>query len=105
MKQRNIIRIGLVLGIACLWLNNAIADSASSYEAQLIGENCLACHQPGKKNAMPALDRLSADDIADKLKRFKGGALTSTIMGRHAKAYQDDQIDAIANFLAQRPHE
>lgn len=69
---------------------------------QNIANNCFTCHGPGghSPGAIPSLDRLSAQTIASRLKGFKNQTEPSTVMGRHAKAYTDAEIDAVANYIA-----
>ena len=38
--------------------------------------------------------------MIETLKAYKAGQRYSTIMGRHASAYTDEEIDEAANFLA-----
>lgn len=83
----------------------AAAESAkpvTSTSARNIAENCFACHGPDGRSpgAIPSLSRLSAERIAARLKDFKTGAEPSTVMARHAKAYSDAEIQAVANYIA-----
>jgi sulfide dehydrogenase cytochrome subunit len=70
--------------------------------ARGIAANCFTCHGPNGKSAgpIPSLSNLSADEIASRVKSFKNGRTASTVMGRHAKAYSDAEIDAIARYIA-----
>lgn len=70
--------------------------------AQSIANNCFTCHGPDGRSpgTIPSLSRLSAERIASNLRGFKNGTEPSTVMGRHAKAYTDAEIDAVANYIA-----
>lgn len=70
--------------------------------ARNIANNCFTCHGPSGKSpgTIPGINRLSAEKLAGKLKDFKSGAEPSTVMGRHAKAYTDAEIEAVANYIA-----
>jgi len=76
--------------------------SADQAMARNIANNCFTCHGPGGRSpgAIPSLDRLSAATIASRLKGFKNGTEPSTVMGRHAKAYSDAEIEAVARYIA-----
>lgn len=78
------------------------AKPVSSEMARNIANNCFTCHGPEGRSpgTMPSLTRLSADKIAARLREFRSGAETSTVMGRHAKAYTDAEIDAVAKYIA-----
>ncbi len=73
-----------------------------SETARNIANNCFTCHGPDGKSpgAIPGLSRLSAEQIAARLRSFKNGTASSTIMGRHAKAYSNAEIDAVAAYIA-----
>jgi cytochrome subunit of sulfide dehydrogenase len=78
------------------------AKPVASETARTLAQNCFTCHGPEGKSsgAIPSLSRLSAQRIASKLRDFKSGAEPSTVMGRHAKAYTDSEIDAVASYIA-----
>jgi cytochrome subunit of sulfide dehydrogenase len=69
---------------------------------RVIAANCFNCHGPNGQStgAIPGLANLSAEHIASQLKSFKNGSTASTVMGRHAKAYSDAEIDATAKYIA-----
>lgn len=64
--------------------------------------NCANCHGTNGRSVggMPALAGQSRESIAKTMKDFKTGARPATIMHQIAKGYSDEQIDAIAAFLA-----
>jgi sulfide dehydrogenase cytochrome subunit len=64
--------------------------------------NCFACHGPYGVSpvSIPSLHALTAQNIADLLKAFKSGQRPSTVMGRHAKGYNNTEIEAISNYIA-----
>lgn len=70
--------------------------------ARNIANNCFTCHGPDGRSpgTIPNLSRLSAEQIAGKLKDFKAGTEPSTVMGRHARAYTDAEIEAVASYIA-----
>lgn len=77
------------------------AAAVSTDQARNIANNCFTCHGPDGRSpgSIPSLDVLSAERIATKLKHFKSGAEPSTVMGRHAKAYSEAEIEAVARYI------
>lgn len=67
-----------------------------------MANNCFGCHGPGgaSPGSIPSIHQLSADYLALTLRAFKTGARDSTVMGRHARAYSEAEIDAIARYIA-----
>lgn len=65
----------------------------------------MACHGPdGKAEGTGlALHGRPEGELADKLLAYKHGRLRGTIMDRHAKGYSDDELRAIAGYLARIP--
>jgi cytochrome subunit of sulfide dehydrogenase len=95
---------GLGVYLACALVPAANSTGLNSKSVANIARNCFACHDPGGQdsNGIPTLQDASAKSIADALKQFQTGARVSTMMGRHARAYSDAQIDAIADYIAGR---
>jgi sulfide dehydrogenase cytochrome subunit len=79
-----------------------VTKPINAENARVLANNCYTCHGPNGRSpgGIPSLSSLNAGDIAARLKSFKSGALPSTVMGRHAKAYSDAEIDAIAAVIA-----
>jgi len=67
-----------------------------------IANNCFACHGPRgvSPGTIPSIHTFSAEYLAEALRAFKTDKRASTVMGRHAKAYSDAEIDAIARYIA-----
>jgi len=67
-----------------------------------MANNCFACHGPNgvSPGTIPSLHTLTANNIASQLKMFKSGERPSTVMGRHAKGYNNTEIEAISNYIA-----
>jgi cytochrome c553 len=51
---------------------------------------------------MPSLAGQSAEQIASAMRGFKTGDRPATLMGRIARGFSDDELDAIARWLANR---
>jgi len=60
---------------------------------------CYSCHGTDGKSpgAMPSLDGKAPSYIAQTMRDFRSGELESTVMGRIAKGFTDDEIDALAD--------
>jgi len=79
------------------------ADDQGVSRVQVMANSCLACHgaQGQGPGHMPAINDLTAEGIVNKLKTFReDGASDATVMPRHARAYTDDEIRAIAQYIA-----
>lgn len=83
-------------------LSSEPGKPVASETARTLAQNCFTCHGPEGKSpgAIPGLLRLSAQRIASRLRDFKSGAEPSTVMGRHAKAYTDSEIETVASYIA-----
>jgi cytochrome c553 len=51
---------------------------------------------------MPSLAGQSAEQIGSAMRAFKTGERPATLMGRIARGFSDDELDAIARWLANR---
>ena len=78
------------------------AAQSSGPTGQAMAQNCYVCHGPAGRSAPPSpgLARMPADYPRNKMLEFKSGQLPSTVMGRIAKGYSDEQIGAISDYLA-----
>lgn len=67
-----------------------------------MANNCFACHGPNGVSpaTIPSLHLMTEKNISEMLRAFKTGQRPSTVMGRHAKAYSDAEIDALASHIA-----
>ncbi len=79
------------------------ATAVSKEAAAIMAQNCYTCHGPKgvSPGTIPSLHNLTAKNIAEQLKAFKDGTRPSTVMGRHAKGYSDEQIEALAEYIAE----
>jgi sulfide dehydrogenase cytochrome subunit len=66
---------------------------------------CSGCHPAGTKvdSPVPRLAGRSAADIAAAMKAFRSGERSGTVMGRIAKGFSDDEVQAIAAWYAAQP--
>jgi sulfide dehydrogenase cytochrome subunit len=82
----------------------AAAQAEPLTRGGMLSASCAGCHGPGGRSpgAIPSIDGKTADYIREALEEFRSGARESTVMGRHAKAYSDEEIREIAEYLASR---
>ncbi|BAZ93127.1 cytochrome c class I [Thiohalobacter thiocyanaticus] len=67
----------------------------------MLANSCAGCHgtdghSPG---AIPSIADKSSAFIETAMKEFRSGARHGTVMGRHARAYTDEEIRLIAEFF------
>ncbi|HSH29121.1 MAG TPA: c-type cytochrome [Thiohalobacter sp.] len=67
----------------------------------MLANSCAGCHgtdghSPG---AIPSIADKSTDFVETALQEFRSGARHGTVMGRHARAYTDEEIRLIAEFF------
>ena len=70
----------------------------------MLSASCAGCHGPDGRSpgSIPNLAGKNAEFIRTALEEFRSGKRASTVMGRHAKAYTDEEIALIADYLASR---
>ncbi len=83
----------------------AISSSVLAHEpsnTSMLSNTCNGCHgtDGASVGVNPTVGGMSQTYIIDQMKKFKSGERPSTIMGRLAKAYSDDEIAAIASYYS-----
>jgi cytochrome subunit of sulfide dehydrogenase len=90
----------VILGIATIAASSGPALAAS--EPPPGAASCSGCHTSGAA-AASSVSRLSgrdAGDIMTAMTGFRDGSLPATVMTRIAKGFSDDELRAIAAWLA-----
>jgi len=89
-------------------VSGAMAISAATYAApptpEMLTFGCLGCHG-GTGSAgpsMPTLANQSAEAIVEAMKKFKSGERPATVMGRVAKAYNDEEFAKMGEFFSKQ---
>lgn len=75
-------------------------------DASMLSNTCAGCHGTDGASlgpAIPSIGGASAVYITDMMNAYKSGDTVSTIMGRIAKGYSEDEIAAMANYFAEQP--
>jgi sulfide dehydrogenase cytochrome subunit len=70
----------------------------------MLSASCAGCHGPDGRSpgAIPDISGKTTEFIRMALEEFRSGKRPSTVMERHAKAYTDEEIALIADYLASR---
>lgn len=89
----------LVLGVALAPLAAKAADSVA-----VMADSCAGCHGTDGHSvgAMPAFSNKKLEELQSMLREYKAGKREPTVMDRIAKAYSNEQLDAIAVYFASR---
>ena len=88
--------------IAATLLAAGAAQAQDGPSGQAMVQTCYVCHGPQGKSAeaVPPLMLGQKDFIQRQMLDFKTDRRPATIMNRIAKGYSDEQIAAIADYLA-----
>jgi sulfide dehydrogenase cytochrome subunit len=67
--------------------------------------SCTGCHAAKRipDSVIPRIAGRKAEDIVKFMQEYRSGAWPSSVMGRIAKGFDDQQIDAIAAWFAEQP--
>lgn len=91
--------------IACACGLALLANVASGAEpitrGEVIATTCYTCHgtHGASPSSIPSIDYFPAERMIETLRAYRSGARYSTIMGRHASAYTDEEIVEVAQYL------
>jgi cytochrome c553 len=91
-------RVALAVAAVTAWYQPLLAAS----EPPPGVASCSGCHPIGATTAssVSQLYGRDANDIVNAMAGFRGGSLPSTVMNRIAKGFSDDELQAIAAWLA-----
>ncbi len=102
MIKRPFLKMALLGGGLILTLS-AQADTPS---AEALAYTCVGCHGAnGVSNgpATPSIAGISVDFFTENMQGYASGDIPSTIMGRIAKGYSEEEIELLANYFSQQP--
>jgi cytochrome c553 len=76
--------------------------AASTANGPLLAQACLGCHGPGAAGAgpLPGIAGRPAAQLVQQMHAFRVNERPATIMGRIARGYSDEEIAAVAAYLA-----
>jgi|LNFM01.1.fsa_nt_gb cytochrome c553 len=94
-----------VLAIASLIGTPARADEQKLAYGKHLSQECTTCHRPdGKGTNIPVIYGLEVDYFRTTMKFYKTGARENAVMNSVAQMLNDEQLDALAIYLAtQKP--
>jgi cytochrome subunit of sulfide dehydrogenase len=95
----------IVMGtLLALALSHGTAWAQAAPNGLALSLNCSTCHGLDGKGvtAVTPLKGVPADAIVTAMKQFKAGERPATVMNRIAKGFTDEEIQAIATYLASR---
>jgi len=94
----------LVWRLTALPVLMGIATAAMAAEPPPGASSCSGCHPPraSVETKVPPLRGRDPTEIVATMKAFRSGERPSTVMGRIAKGFSDDETRAIAVWLAEQ---
>lgn len=95
--------------ICFMFIGGGLLASPSLWAAgptpAMLSNTCAGCHGTNGASAGPSMPTLGGQTpayIVASMKKFKSGERPSTIMGRLAKGYSDDEFAAMGEFFSQQ---
>ena len=101
MHRAITLRLSLAAGLVTLSFGlQAPAEELS--QGGMLSASCAGCHGTDGRSpgAIPDISGKSAEFIRTALQEFRSGERSSTVMGRHAKGYTDEEMRLIAEYFA-----
>ena len=78
---------------------------ASGPSAEALAYTCVGCHGPNGNSvgpASPTIAGMPESVMVETMQGFKSGDINSTIMGRIAKGYTDEQFELMAGYFSKQ---
>jgi sulfide dehydrogenase cytochrome subunit len=100
--MRKWIKLQLIAAVGVVSLLPALPGQAGELtRGAMLSASCAGCHgtdghSPG---SIPDISGKSAEYIRTSLENFRSGKTESTVMGRQAKGYTDEEILLIAEYF------
>ncbi len=81
----------------------ALANPGPATNGGLLAQACLGCHGPAAQGqgSVPGIAGRPAPEMVAQMAAFRSGERPGTIMGRIARGYTQQEIEAVAAHLAQ----
>ena len=101
-KFYTVASINLVLALLSIGMSNALAAGPS---AQALSYTCAGCHGTDGSSLGPSSPHIAGigkEYFIDAMKTFQADERNSTIMNRIARAYTNEQIEAMATFFSEQ---
>ncbi|MDH5355133.1 MAG: c-type cytochrome [Gammaproteobacteria bacterium] len=91
-----LITCGVVLGGAA---------AAATPSATMLSNTCVGCHGPNGNSmgpASPTIAGISTEYFMEAMEEYKSGVRPSTIMGRIAKGYSEEEFQLMASYFSKQ---
>jgi len=88
--------------LVAMMLGMHSAGAVEITQGMMLSNSCAGCHGTDGKSPgqIPSINGKTADFISKSLQEFRDGSRPSTVMGRHAKGYSDEEIQMIAEHFS-----
>ncbi len=109
MAYRTLMKAILATGLALGATSAMAADEPKlkmGASASMLANTCAGCHGTNGVSqgpAAPTIAGLSRDYFIEVMQGFASGEIQSTIMGRMAQGYTEEEIEQIADFYVAKP--
>ena len=109
MALKTLTRAVVVAGLAVSATAAFAADAPkvmTGASASMLANTCAGCHGTDGSSqgpASPTIAGLSSDYFVETMQGFASGEIPSTIMGRIAKGYSEDELKAMAEHFKGKP--
>ena len=100
MKRSILLNTSIALASLC---GAGQAMAASPAPTPYFAANCANCHGTDGKSATPIMPKLAGQDrefILEKLRSYKAGTSSGTIMPQLSKGYTDDEFVQLADYFS-----
>ena len=97
------LKLAFLTSALALGLSSAVF--AEGPTASMLANTCAGCHGTNGASVGPASPTIAAmekESFVETMKAFQSGDMYSTIMGRIAKGYTEDEITAMAGYFAEQ---
>jgi sulfide dehydrogenase cytochrome subunit len=95
---------GLVVAVAALTSQPALAQDARALNVRALAATCAHCHGTDGRahpdSAIASLAGMPRSYLATQMRDFRDGKRSATVMHQLAKGYTDEQIESIAAYFA-----
>ena len=100
MKRSILLNTSMALAALC---GAGQTMAASPAPPPYFAANCANCHGTDGKSATPIMPKLAGQDrefILEKLRSYKAGTSSGTIMPQLSKGYTDDEFVQLADYFS-----
>ena len=92
-------------GALCVLLPVAVLANGNPDPVRYVAANCTNCHGTAGRGsgAIPGLAGLQKAYFLERMRSFRDGTRTATVMQQIAKGYSDRQLEHLADYFAREP--